>query len=504
MANGLAPLELLARMVWLDGRPLLPMVEPYRRRLFEEFFAVDATGHPRYNLGLFGRAKKNNKTLDLIVAAFTAVTADSPQGSQVRIVANDEDQAGDDLDLAKKLVKVNPLLDATLVIKRDRIERRDDGGFIEVLPAKDAIGAHGKTFKLLCIDEVHGYRDWDLLEALAPDPTRRDAQTWITSYASIYHRPGAPLFDLLRIAKAGTDPRMLFSWYAADFSTDPDYADATPEQRANPSMGGWDNPSYLAEQQRRLPSHKYRRLHLNLPGLPDGAAYTAEAVMEAVDRGVSARPALSGVRYFAFADMSGGSSDDATLAITHVDAGGRAVLDRVINQGAPTPFDPMRAVLRFADVLREYHIRDIQLDAYGGLTFKRAFETLGLRALATKRSTSDQYEDFEPILNSGRAVLLDVSTLEQQLLGLVWRGQRITHNPGQHDDWATSAVGAILRALDPKRDAMPLATITAPSSRVNGGMSRTMAEMKARKSADLARQLHEARTRPAGDAWAPR
>ena len=37
------------------------------------------------------------------------------------------------------------------------------------------------------------------------------AQQWITSYASIYHRPGMPLFNLCRIGRVGTDARLLLS-----------------------------------------------------------------------------------------------------------------------------------------------------------------------------------------------------------------------------------------------------------------------------------------------------
>src|SRR5262249_3314615 len=160
-------------------------------------------------------------------------------------------------------------------------------GFIQILPAQDAIGAHGKTYRLLAVDEVHGYRSWDLLEAMALDPTRADAQQWITSYASLFHKPGAPLHDLQAIARTGTDRRLLESWYAADRCTDPDFADLPPEQRANPSMAMWGNPEYLAQQQRRLPAHKYRRLHLNLPGLPEGSAFQPEPVMDAIERGMS-------------------------------------------------------------------------------------------------------------------------------------------------------------------------------------------------------------------------
>ena len=132
------------------------------------------------------------------------------------------------------------------------------------------MGAHGKTYLFVGFDEIHGYRDWSLFEALAPDPTRPDALTWIASYDTIWSTPGVPLFDLKRMAD--TDPRMLFSWYSADLCTDPAFADLPPEERANPSMGSWpDGRAYLEQQRRRLPTHKYRRLHLNLPGAPDGA-----------------------------------------------------------------------------------------------------------------------------------------------------------------------------------------------------------------------------------------
>jgi hypothetical protein len=446
--------EFLDSLSWLDRRPLV--VEPYRRRLFERFDerAYDdalAVEVPRYNLGLDGRAKKNWKTTDSMLRALHALFDESHQGSQVFIVANDEDQAGDDLDLLKKLLKVNPRLDGLVKVLRNRIERRDGGGFIEVLPAKDAAGAHGKTYRLLVCDEIHAWRDWNLLEALAPDPTRLDAQQWITSYASMYHRPGAPLFDLLAMAKAGTDPRLLFSWYAADFTTDPDFAELPAEQRANPSMGSWNNPGYLAQQQRRLPSHKYRRLHLNLSGSPEGAPYDAERVMEAVARGIGNRPPVEAVPRVAFVDMSGGSSDDAVLAIAHKDADQRAVLDLVMNQGPKPPFDPRAAVDRFVEALRSYGVRRVTGDAYAGETFRRDFERLGIQYTVSKEPKSWYYEEAEPLFNGHRLVLLDVPVLEQQTLGLVWRGGRIDHPNGEHDDWPNAALGACVLALKPSK-----------------------------------------------------
>jgi hypothetical protein len=443
--------EFVEPLRWIDSSPLVSRIEPYRWRLFDQAF--ERTGPSfHHNLILVGRAKKNWKTADMVIGCLYALMDDAPAGNQVYIVANDEDQAGDDLVLAKKLHRANPLLQDWTTVRKNVIERKDGQGFIEILAAGDAVGSHGKTFRLLAVDEIHGYRDWDLLEALAPDPSRLDCQTWITSYASIHHRPGVPFFDLMHTGKTGKDPRMLFSWYAADFCTDPAFAEKRPEERANPSITSWGNPEYLEQQRRRLPAHKYRRLHLNLPGLPEGSAFQPDPIMDAVDREVSERPYQSGVSYRAFCDMSGGSNDDAVLAIAHRDArDNRVVLDRLINQGPPPPFDPNAAVARFVRELHAWHMTNVTLDRYAGLTFIKQFEGQGITCRVSDRTKSEIYEAFEPELNSARVLLLDVPMLEQQLLGLVWRGARIDHPVGEHDDWCNAVCGAVMLLARPAR-----------------------------------------------------
>jgi hypothetical protein len=439
---------------WIDGSPLVTHIEPYRARLFElALDTFEADGRPRFNLIVCGRAKKNWKTTDLVLAALFALVSDAPAGhdSECYLLANDADQARDDLALAKKLIKANPDLAHWLKVKANSIERKDGRGFLEVLPAGDVVGQHGKSYRFCGYDEVHGYRNWDVLEAMQPDPHRLDAQQWITSYASLFHRPGVPLFDLMTQGKANSDPRMLFSWYAADYTTDPACADLPPEQRANPSMRAWGDGGYLDQQRRRLPAHKYRRLHLNLPGLPEGSAYRPEPVMDAIARGVLVRPPERGIRYAAFVDMSGGSADDAVLAIGHTDSNGAAVLDLAQNQGAAVPFNPNKAVERFVRTLQEYGVVHVTGDRYAGETFRAQFAERGIGYTVAADSKSALYEALEPVLNAGGVVLLDVPTLEQQLLGLVWRGGRIDHQPGEHDDFS-NAVAGVVRLLAAGRD----------------------------------------------------
>jgi len=349
------------------------------------------------------------------------------------------------------LISVNPVRGDVLVVKKKEIARRDGHGALKILPSGNAAGEHGKTYRLCAYDELHGQKTWDLLEAMQPDPTRPDSLQWITSYASIYHKPGVPLYDLTVTGKAGKDERMYFSWYAADYCTDAEFKDLPPEERANPSMQTWGDDLYLKQQAARLPAHKYRRLHLNLPGLPEGSAFQPEPVMEAFARGITFRAPEPGIKYEASVDMSGGSHDDAVLAIGHLDEDERVIVDFVMNQGPPSPFDPNKAVPKFAAKMAEYRVYRAHGDSYGGETFRQPFKDCGVEYKVTKLSTTELYEALEPRLNAREVVLPDLPILEQQLLGLVWRGNQINSPPGEFDDWS-NVVADLTHALKGKKE----------------------------------------------------
>jgi len=438
--------EFLDAIHWIDRTPLRDHLEkqPYCRRILVNALGTfDEDGRPRHNLVVDGAGKKNFKSARLVLAGTYCTLAPSPGGNQCYLLANDEGQAGDDLELAKKLIEANPALKKLLVVRQKVIERRDGRGFLQILPAKDVAGAHGKTYRFAGFDEIHEYRTWDLLEAMQLDPTRLDAQMWIASYASIYHKPGVPLFDLCAQGWAGQDARMFFSWYGGDKTTDAAFAEADPETRANPSRDSWADQGYLEQQRRRLPAHKFRRLHLNLPGLPEGSAFQPEPVMSAIDRTCVDHPPEPGVQYQAFIDMSGGSSDDAVLAIGYQDPDGRAIVARVLNQGPPPPFDPIKAVERFVPILGEYGVSSVVGDAYAGETFKSAFESRGISYRVSRLTKSRLYEALEPPLNGFRVLLPNIPEVEQQLLGLVWRGGKIDHPGGEHDDYANAVAGVV-------------------------------------------------------------
>jgi phage terminase large subunit-like protein len=433
------------QLAWIDGKPLPHVIEPYRMDILNQvLWNFDEDGRPVYSMALCGRAKKCFKTTDLVLAAFYRFFAwKSPQGNDAFVVANDKEQASQDLTLAKKLIAANPLLAREVDVYNDEIRKRDGTGTLKILPTRDVAGAHGRTYLFLGFDEIHAYKNWDLIEALSPDPTRHDALTWITSYASIFNSPGKPLHDLFTKGKHNLDPRMFLSWYSADYGTDPNFNTLdTPEERANPSMVAWGNDTYLAEQKNRLPMHKYRRLHLNMAGSPEGAAFDGQAVQDSVVEGRKRLMFRPGHAYVAFVDMSGGSIDDASLAIAH-DEDGTRILDLCIDQERTVPFSPRAAVMKFANLLKQYGLTKVHGDSYGGLTFRLDFQEHGIEYEVCSQSKSNLFDHLEPLLNARSVELLDVPKLQEQLLTLVRKGDRVSHQQGDHDDVANAAAGAV-------------------------------------------------------------
>ena len=84
-----SPMAFYAHLSWIDGRPLLDVIEPYRAELFEKaLYTFDDDGRPTYNMVVAGRAKKNWKSADLVLAAFYRFFAwQSASGNDAFILA---------------------------------------------------------------------------------------------------------------------------------------------------------------------------------------------------------------------------------------------------------------------------------------------------------------------------------------------------------------------------------------------------------------------------------
>jgi hypothetical protein len=203
-----------------------------------------------------------------------------------------------------------------------------------------------------------------------------------------------------------------------------------------------EGAAYLQQQKRRLPTSKYRRLHLNLPGSPTGAFLDQGKVLDAIVAGRKALAPEPGRVYRAFVDMSGGSNDDAVLCIAHLE-GRIVVIDVLEKQAGGVPFNPRDAVRKFAGILKQYGLREVWGDAFAGQTFPSDFAEHGITYRSPVPPKTEQYEGFEPVLNAAEIELPDDPKLQEQALTLVHRGARVDHEPGGHDDFINAVAGVV-------------------------------------------------------------
>lgn len=183
-----------------------------------------------------------------------------------------------------------------------------------------------------------------------------------------------------------------------------------------------------------------------------------EVVDAAVIVGRYELPRIEGVGYVAFVDPSGGSSDSMTLSIAHIE-GERAILD--LARERKPPFSPESVVKEFADAIKSYGIASVKGDRYGGMWPRERFAVHGVDYQVATQAKSDIYLALLPILNSGRAELLDHPRLTAQLCSLERRTARggkdsVDHAPGAHDDVVNAAAGAIVAAARRKVQEVPL------------------------------------------------
>ena len=178
-----------------------------------------------------------------------------------------------------------------------------------------------------------------------------------------------------------------------------------------------------------------------------------EAVEACVSLGVRERPPVSGVRYSAFVDPSGGSADSMTVAVAHREKGGDTILD-AIRERRP-PFSPEAVVADFAGLLKSYRITTIAGDRYAGEWPRERLREHGITYDPADKPKSDLYRDLLPAINSRTVDLLDSDRLLNQLVGLERRTARggrdsIDHAPGGHDDLANAVAGVVAMLAKPR------------------------------------------------------
>jgi hypothetical protein len=137
-----------------------------------------------------------------------------------------------------------------------------------------------------------------------------------------------------------------------------------------------------------------------------------------------------------------------TMGIAHRD-NGQIILDAI--RVRKPPFSPEAVVSEFCDLLREYRIKSVTGDRWGGDFVREKFQQHRISYTVADKDKSELYAELLPLINSAKVELLDNKQLIKELAGLERRSRsggkdRIDHAPGQHDDAVNSAAGALVYA----------------------------------------------------------
>lgn len=415
-------------------------LSPNEREVFERFTGRSREPGERIEEALFLIGRRGGKDRAAsVLAAYLAALVDwssllaKGERGLALCVGVDTKQAKIQRDYIEGVFDGSPML-SRLVVNRtaDAIEL-SNGITIEVRAASfrrnrgvTCVAVIGTETAFL-LDETSANADVEILNAVRPSlattggplilistPYARRGVVW-DLYRQHYGAGGDPLILVVQGATRDFNPTL--SQRVVDRALERDPAAAAAE--------------YLAQFRSDLE-----------------AFLTREVVDAAVVTGRYELPPARGVRYLAFVDPSGGSADSMTLGIAHRD-GERAVLD-CVRERKP-PFSPDDVVLEFCAMLKSYGINTVRGDRYAGEWPRERFRAHGVSYEPAEQTKSDLYRDLLPILNSGRAELLDHPRLVAQLCQLERRTARsgkdsIDHAPGAHDDIANCVAGALLLA----------------------------------------------------------
>ncbi len=352
----------------------------------------------------------------------------------VAVIAADRRQARSIFRFATGLLRAVGMLDAMIEDETAETITLNNRVVIEIATASFRV-TRGYSYAAVLADEVAFWRsddsanpDVEIIGAIRPDlATLPGAMLLLAS--SPYRKRGVLWQSFSRYF--GRDDARVLVWQA-------------PSLDMNPSL----DPAIVAEAYEDDPDAAAAEYGAEFRN--DLSDFVPRAVVEAATvPGRFEIPPLTGVAYVAFVDPSGGTGTDSmTLAVAHQD-GDRAILDAV--REVRPPFSPEQVTHDFALLLKSYRVKQVTGDRYAGEWPRERFRTHGVEYALSEQPKSDIYRDFLPLLNGGRAELLDVPRLASQLCGLERRTARsgrdsIDHGPGAHDDVANVAAGALLLA----------------------------------------------------------
>lgn len=251
------------------GQPLV--LEEWQRFTVREVFGwKQASGVRLFTVAWEEIPRKNGKSEKAGAVAVKLLVADDEPGAQVFTFATKEEQAKIVWEVAKEMVKRDPVLRDEVVVRQKTLSCAELGSSLKPLGSdsetQDGLNPHG-----LVGDEIHAHKTralWDVLDTARG--SRRQPLTWAITTAGIYNPEsiGWQLHDhAVKVLEGAVDDDQFFAFIACADPDDDPFAVET-QAKANPNYGVSVKPDYLAAQAKKAkdqPSfyNTYCRLHLN-------------------------------------------------------------------------------------------------------------------------------------------------------------------------------------------------------------------------------------------------
>ncbi|MGO4936002.1 terminase large subunit domain-containing protein, partial [Collinsella sp. Sow4_D11] len=225
-------------------------LRPWQRDIVRGAFGVGI------RTALVSLPRANGKTA-LAAALAVAELFCGPDSAEVLVVASDQRQANIALNMARRMIELNPELAARAHIYADKIRVPQRDATMIALPA-DPAALHGWDPSLLIVDELHVVTEavWEAVTSVSgkrPESTVLAISTPATSADSIMWR-------LVEHGRSGQDPAFFLREFAAPDGCAAD--DRAAWKLANPALGDFLAEDGLAAAARTLREPVFRQLRL--------------------------------------------------------------------------------------------------------------------------------------------------------------------------------------------------------------------------------------------------
>ncbi|WP_377894205.1 terminase large subunit domain-containing protein [Alteromonas sp. R78001] len=399
---------------------------------FKELFLI---------IGRRGGKSQNAALIAVYEAFFNNYTNTLSAGEMatVMVIAADRKQARSVFRYIKGLVDSCPMLKQMVVRENTESLELSNRSVIEITTASHR-KTRGYTCSCVIADELAFWMtaaesanpDKEIINALRPSLATLGGK--LIALSSPYARKGV-LWEAYR------------NYFGKDESKRVLVAQA-PTQLMNPTL----DPEVI--EQAYQEDESAAKAEYGAQFRTDVESYISYEAVEAVT--ITDRRELAPARvnyYIAFVDAAGGSGQDSmTCAVAHKDnQTGALVLDAV--RAEKPPFSPQNVVESFCTLFKQYNVRSVVGDRWGGDFVQEQFRDRGIAYEPSEKTKSEIYTELLPLINSGRVELLDIKQIRKELTGLERRTSRngkdsIDHAPSAHDDLINSVAGAIVNAVD--------------------------------------------------------